>query len=84
MKHQATADKRFPRLVASAKAMQVLEKPTIGVFDKNHLSDRVFVDVGVAEILHPLFFHQTRCRQLFGEAQHSPPDIVILNLNLRI
>ena len=84
MKQQAANDSRTTRNVVSSTKMQVLEKPIIGVFEKNHRADQAAVDYCINKNFDQPIRPQKIRKLPVGEQQFSPPDLVLLNLNLRI
>ena len=82
MKHHGDSPKRLPKSVSTTKNLQVLEKPTVSVFQQNQYSELATVIVDAVEAPYPSLQCTVLDRSAIAEAQ--PPDLTILNLNLRI
>jgi hypothetical protein len=82
MMHLGDSGKQLPRSYSTTKNLQVLEKPTVSVFQKEQHDRHATVAVDAVEVPYPLF----RCTRTgtSAPAEARPPDLTILNLNLRI
>lgn len=84
MKRHVAADNHHPRMVLSSSMMQILEKPILSTFQKDHHTDQGSADIGTAIIFDPTFLQLKLHRPMVDDLQLPPPDIVLLNRNLRI
>ncbi|MBI1803422.1 MAG: hypothetical protein HY033_06540 [Ignavibacteriae bacterium] len=84
MKHRAVEERELVHRFTSAGMMQVHAKPTLGDFDRyrseNTFSSHIFFTDCFAAVDPMLLIEQP----VTQDAEHLPPDLTILNLNLRI